>query len=70
MCSELVPAKLPERFKRGFRAPAPEQLRQRGEITVDWVWRDGEWYFRMDREIVSGRTEAGESAVPPTSANQ
>ena len=56
---ELVPDRLPERFRRGFRAPPPEFLRTQDEHSMSWKWIDGQWFFEMDREVVTGIDEDG-----------
>jgi hypothetical protein len=48
--AELLPHRFPPRYRAGFRMPDhPEDLRSVKEHPMPWVWRDGEWYFRLDQ---------------------
>lgn len=60
---ELVPERLPEKFQRGFRVPAPEFLRTQDEHSMSWRWTDGQWFFEMDREVVTGVDSSGKPIV-------
>ncbi len=55
---ELVPSKLPPPFN-DLDEEHPEHLRREGNEELHWVWRDGEWYVRMDRAFVTGKAPDG-----------
>ncbi len=56
---ELIPERLPAKFQRGFRVPPKEFLRTEEEHSLQWKWQDGQWFFQIDREIVTGFDSAG-----------
>lgn len=48
---ELVVDKLPPRERAAFRMPEdPAALQRPKETTLRWVWRDGEWYWRVPED--------------------
>lgn len=49
---ELVPERLPERFRQGVRGPPPEFLRTQDEHSMSWTWVDDQWFFEMDDFVV------------------
>jgi len=56
----LQPELLPPPFNElDEESKKPEHLRQAGPLAIDWQWRDGDWYVRMDREFVTGRSADG-----------
>lgn len=58
--AEIVVENLPEQFRTGFQqANSPEDLRQQQPFTLSWVWENGDWYFELDNEVVSGRAANG-----------
>jgi hypothetical protein len=57
--AELVAERLPAQFRRGFHEDHPEHLRQEIAHELAWVWRDGEWWFEMDPELLTGHDAAG-----------
>ncbi len=56
---ELVIEKLPPQYRSNLRVDDPAQLRGVQQHTIPWVWRQGEWYYRLDPEIVTGRDPTG-----------
>jgi len=64
--AHLVPERLPATFRQGLRISDTSKLRRQEPLLIDWVWRDGQWYFRLDRELVTGRTATGQSVAPLT----
>jgi hypothetical protein len=63
---ELVPEKLPAQFRRNLKVEDKSTLRQRSPYTLEWVWRDGEWYYSLDRVMLTGRDKEGRPASPAT----
>lgn len=62
---ELVPEKLPAQFRHGFSKPEdPAALRQRAPFAMGWRRFEDQWYFRIDREVVTGRHASGQEIVP------
>lgn len=57
---ELQPAKLPPPFNT-LNEEHPEHLRKTGNEELQWVWREGEWYLRMDRAFITGKAPDGRS---------
>jgi hypothetical protein len=55
---ELVPENLPATFRRSLKVDDRAALRQRSNVKLDWVWR-GDWYFGMDRVVLTGRDKEG-----------
>jgi hypothetical protein len=68
--TELLVARLPEKFRKGLDAPDPTELRHQGEQIVPWVWRDGTWCFQLETEVVRGRDTKGQPIQPVESAPQ
>jgi hypothetical protein len=56
---ELVLERLPDAARRGLNIQKPEDLRQGLRETFEWVFRDGQWYLRIDREVRTGRDQKG-----------
>jgi hypothetical protein len=51
---------LPDQFRSGFQqANSPEDLRQKQPFALSWVWENGDWYFELDNEVVSGKAANG-----------
>jgi hypothetical protein len=61
---EMIPAKLPAEFRRNLRIDDPKELRRAAELTLNWRWVDDQWYFQMDREILTGRDPNGQEIAP------
>jgi len=61
---ELIPGKLPASVRKGFKEEHPEHLRRTSDFPIIWVWRDKDWFFQLDEEIISGRTAKGETVTP------
>ena len=57
--AELVASRLPAQFRKGFHEEHPEHMRQELDHDLTWVWRDGDWWFQMDPELLTGRDPAG-----------
>ena len=57
--ARMLPERLPPEFRRGLRVDDPDSLKQSLDHTQTWVLRDGQWYYRMEDEIVSGRDGEG-----------
>lgn len=56
--SELVPEELPPQFRQGFRAPEdPNELIQSTDHEFSWIWREGEWYYRLEAEVMGVRED-------------
>ncbi len=64
---ELVPEKLPAQYRRNLKVEDKSTLRQRSPYTLEWVWRDGDWYFSLDRVMLTGRDKEGRRAAPAQS---
>lgn len=58
--AQLMPDRLPPTFRRGFREDHPEHLTRKQEQELAWTWIDGEWYFLLDREFLTGRDSSGQ----------
>ncbi len=56
---ELRLDKLPPAARQSLRMEDPAARRQSGEFTLHWAWQDGNWWLRMEREAVTGRTPDG-----------
>lgn len=56
---ELVVERLPPRYRRSLKVTDPAQLRRQSDLELTWVWRDGNWYFQLDRNILTGRNSEG-----------
>lgn len=56
---ELQLDKLPPSARQTLRLEDKSALRQTGDFTSHWAWRDGNWWLRMEREAVTGRTGDG-----------
>ncbi|MBL8727869.1 MAG: hypothetical protein JNM25_05530 [Planctomycetes bacterium] len=56
---ELQIDKLPPQARATLRLQDPTATRQSGPASFQWVLRDGEWWLRMDREALTGRTADG-----------
>ncbi len=61
---ELIPERLPANYRRGLKVEDKSTLRQRSPYTLEWVWRDGDWYFSLDRVVLTGRDKEGRRASP------
>jgi hypothetical protein len=35
----------------------PNDLIQSTEHGFSWIWREGEWYYRLEPEVVGGRED-------------
>lgn len=57
--TELIPERLPAKFQRGYRAGPPETNFKESEFLLRWVWRDGEWYYLLETEVLTGRDGQG-----------
>lgn len=60
---ELQPNKLPPPFNE-VDEEHPEHLRKKGSEELEFVWREGEWYLRMDRTFVTGKAPDGREIKP------
>jgi hypothetical protein len=58
---ELIPSRLPAKYRRGFREEHPERLRQTTTHELDWVWLNGQWFYQIDRDVVSRADASGRS---------
>jgi len=68
---EFRPDRLPEQFRRGFRADgSPEDYRSETEFDLGWRWVGDEWYYQLDREFLMGRTSSGTGIKPLDEAAQ
>ena len=65
---ELRLEKLPPNVRRSLQPQDPQQLRQTGDFATEWSWADGDWWLRMDKEALTGRTADGKEIAP--AANQ
>lgn len=65
--AELVPARLPPAFQQGFHEDHTEHLRRHVDHDLTWTWTDGEWYFDMDAELITGHDADGRplASLPP-----
>jgi hypothetical protein len=61
---ELVPERLPPTFRRNLKIEDKNSLKSRTELALEWVWRDGDWYFHLDRVVTTGRDGEGRVAAP------
>lgn len=61
---ELVIAKLPP-SARNLRLSDPDELKKEDTFEMGWVWHEGDWYFQLDRELVTGEKDG--KAVSPVS---
>jgi hypothetical protein len=57
---QLIPERLPKPYNN-LDEEHPEHLRRSGEEELDWVWREDDWYLRMQREFVTGKSADGRS---------
>lgn len=64
LSSTMRPENLPAEFRRGFQTSRPQDLERHMDLPIEWVWRDGDWYFMVDHEIVSGRSTDGKKILP------
>lgn len=55
---ELQPEKLPPPFD-DIEVNGPEDLRRTATEELEWVWREGDWYVRMDRAFIKGESADG-----------
>lgn len=37
----------------------PEHLEREAEVATDWIWRDGEWFYEIEKDLIRGRTDDG-----------
>jgi hypothetical protein len=66
---EMVPSKLPPQFRKNLQLPSdPAErlaaLRTEDDVTISWIYKGGEWYFLMDREVLTGKSADGKDIVP------
>lgn len=55
---EIVPSRLPAKYQRGFNEEHRDQLRRTTTRELDWIWRDGQWFFQMDEDVLARPDEA------------
>jgi hypothetical protein len=55
---QLIPEKLPKPFDT-LQEEHEEHLRKTGSDELRWVWREGDWYLRMQREFITGKAPDG-----------
>ncbi len=60
---ELVPGRLPPPFS-DLKEEHEEHLRREGSEELEWVWRDDNWFLRMDRTFVTGKSPDGREIRP------
>jgi hypothetical protein len=59
---ELVPERIPARFQRNLSVADPNSMRTRSNHAMQWTWRGGDWYFDMERVVLTGRDPQGRPA--------
>lgn len=59
---ELLRENLPANFARNLQTQGGA-LRQQGKVMLDWLWSDGDWHFRLDRVVMTGRDKDGRPAA-------
>lgn len=57
--AEMKAERLPEPYRSSLQIDDPAQLRKSHEVVIAWVWTDGEWYFELDPELLTGRDRRG-----------
>lgn len=62
--AELVVSKLPPQYRASLRVDDPADLRRKMEHDLGWVWRNGEWYFSLDAEVLGGVDAQGRTVSP------
>jgi hypothetical protein len=67
---ELVPERLPAGMRRTLDTSDPQALVQKGEVALEWSWHGGDWHFRMDRVVLTGRDPKGRLATPGTGGDK
>lgn len=60
---ELVPERMPASYRRNLKVPEGS-LRQHGKIQLDWLFVEGQWHYRLDRVVLTGRDSEGRRAAP------
>lgn len=61
---ELVVERLPRKYRKSLQVADKSKLRRESDLDLDWVWRDGEWYYLLEREFVTGRDKEGNELRP------
>ena len=61
--AELIPEELPSAY-RNPRVERPEQLRSRATQDFEWIWHQGDWFWRLEAEIARGRDAKGRPLAP------
>ena len=59
LTGELVLDRLPAKYRQTLTGYKPDDLRKEENFQVQWSWSDGDWWLRMDRQAVTGRTPDG-----------
>jgi hypothetical protein len=56
--TELVPEEMPQPYRQSFQMPDdPSELIQSTEHDFSWIWREGEWYYRLEPEVMGVRED-------------
>lgn len=70
MRNRLVPENLPPQARK-MRVTDPSELLQETDLSLDWIWKtghesrpEGEWFLRMEREVLRGRDAYGQNVTP------
>lgn len=56
---ELQPDKLPKQF-RNLSQYEQKDLLAEEDVPLQWIWRDNDWYLRMDMAFVTGKDNGQE----------
>lgn len=59
---ELVPEHMPATYRRNLQTADGAALRQHGNISLEWLFEAGDWHFRVDRVVLTGRDPQGRKA--------
>jgi hypothetical protein len=62
--AELLVDKLPKNYRLKVKDATDTKIEAPND--TPWVRRDGQWYFRMDSQIVNGMTGDGRGVQPMT----
>lgn len=54
LTAEIQPDRLPPEFRRNLRLKSKEDLRREQDFEQVWVFRDNQWYYQMEPELVTG----------------
>ena len=57
---ELDQSRLPE-IARNVRIPDPSAKRRQEVLKLGWSWKDGDWYWHMDGQVLSGKDSQGDN---------